>query len=226
MFAKYRRIIEWGLHLFFWIFIFSSINVDWSANWWDPSLRPNTPAPLSVIIFPLFFYANAFWLIPRFLNLQKWPIYLLFCGVLFGLPEFLRIGVLSIVDSEINFTSSLFSRDSFLFGAPSSAWFSLNLSLGYRFTLFWFAQPRPTTPKHEVRANNQEASSAHLIIPPNEAFQLIRKLESILQEEKPHLNNNLTLRDLAQMLGITDKKLSTLLNQHLQIGFVDFGQLN
>jgi AraC-like DNA-binding protein len=48
------------------------------------------------------------------------------------------------------------------------------------------------------------------------------KLDEILNEKKPYLNESLSLSELAKELGITDKKLSELLNQHLQTNFYNF----
>ncbi len=48
-----------------------------------------------------------------------------------------------------------------------------------------------------------------------------KDLYHILETETPYLNEALTLSDLAGMLDISDKKLSELLNQHLQTSFYD-----
>lgn len=55
----------------------------------------------------------------------------------------------------------------------------------------------------------------------NEVQQLKQSLEQILQEEKPYLNEELTLGALAKMLPTTDKKLSALLNHELNTNFYD-----
>jgi len=47
------------------------------------------------------------------------------------------------------------------------------------------------------------------------------RLEEILLNEKPYLDEGLTLGMLAQMLPTTDKKLSTLLNQYMNTTFYD-----
>jgi AraC-like DNA-binding protein len=51
---------------------------------------------------------------------------------------------------------------------------------------------------------------------------LEKKLKRIFVEEKPYLNTELTLGKLAELTAISDKKLSALLNQHMNISFYDF----
>ncbi|WP_339700528.1 helix-turn-helix domain-containing protein [uncultured Marixanthomonas sp.] len=51
---------------------------------------------------------------------------------------------------------------------------------------------------------------------------LKKKLHAILVTQKPHLNEALSLSQLAAELDITDKKLSELLNQHLHTNFYNF----
>lgn len=56
---------------------------------------------------------------------------------------------------------------------------------------------------------------------PEEISSLIERLYQILEEDKPYLDDSLTLGDLAQQIGISDKKLSELLNQHIRISFYE-----
>ncbi|MEL6989503.1 MAG: hypothetical protein AAGK97_16960, partial [Bacteroidota bacterium] len=136
MLSKSR--IEMGLHILFWIFMLLSINVDWSANWFDQSLRPKSPAPLSVIMFAAYFYINAFLLIPRFFNKTNWIKYILFALMTFCLPELIRILFYTKSFNLQSWQKELFNRDSFIFGAPGVFFMSLNLSFIYRFTIDWF----------------------------------------------------------------------------------------
>ena len=55
-----------------------------------------------------------------------------------------------------------------------------------------------------------------------EAHKLQHKLEDVILKKKPYLNEDLKLKDLANQLSTTDKKLSSLLNQHLDISFYDY----
>jgi AraC-like DNA-binding protein len=69
------------------------------------------------------------------------------------------------------------------------------------------------TLKVEKQAKNyNEAEMLHLKL----------ELERIIEIQKPYLIEDLTLKDLAELLQITDKKMSALLNQHLNISFYDY----
>lgn len=55
-----------------------------------------------------------------------------------------------------------------------------------------------------------------------EIAQYIGQLERILREEEVFRQDDLSLRLLAEQLGMTDKQLSSLLNQHLQTSFYQY----
>jgi AraC-like DNA-binding protein len=48
------------------------------------------------------------------------------------------------------------------------------------------------------------------------------KLKNIIVEKKPYLDTELTLGKLAELTAVSDKKLSALLNRHMNISFYDF----
>lgn len=52
-----------------------------------------------------------------------------------------------------------------------------------------------------------------------EIDELKHKLDVLLNEKKVYLNDSLSLTDLAEEMGISNKKLSELLNQHLNTSF-------
>lgn len=54
-----------------------------------------------------------------------------------------------------------------------------------------------------------------------EIEKLKGRLYEVLEQEKPYLNDSLTLGDLAALIPISDKKLSELLNRHICISFYD-----
>ncbi|MCK8520149.1 AraC family transcriptional regulator [Aquimarina sp. D1M17] len=59
-----------------------------------------------------------------------------------------------------------------------------------------------------------------------EAFEELEKLlVHCMQHEKPYLDEELTLNKLASAIGTTDKKLSMLLNQHIENSFYNFVNL-
>jgi hypothetical protein len=132
-----RSAVEVGAHLLFWVFIFSAVNVEWASDWLDRSIRPDTPAPLSVIIFPLLFYAHAFWAIPRLLNHRKYAAYLGSLLLIFFLPELARAGIISTI-TNVPLSAELSSKDNLLTGSPMIAWLAFLFSTAYRFTKDWF----------------------------------------------------------------------------------------
>ena len=54
-----------------------------------------------------------------------------------------------------------------------------------------------------------------------EIKELKLSLENVLKNDKPYLDENLTLKKLADLIPTSDKKLSTLLNQYMDISFYD-----
>lgn len=76
-----------------------------------------------------------------------------------------------------------------------------------------------------IRFKNQKKGHVSVpseILDQNEAQRLEKLLVYNMQEERPYLNEDLTLRDLADLLPTTQKKLSMLLNQHLKTNFYDY----
>lgn len=215
--------IEALLHLLFWVFIFSAANVDWSTDWFDKTIRTNTPPPLSVLIFPLIFYAHSLWAIPKFLNKSKWKIYIFSFFLIFIFPELARSGLLVLNDPEITFWEELRSRDSLILGEPNVLWMAFTFSIAYRFTKDWFVKQNQL--EHLGKQLSEYLNNKSPITQPlnaNEASALKQKLEDTLHQNQFYLNQNISLTELATLIGTTDKKLSTLLNQNLQTNFYDY----
>ena len=55
-----------------------------------------------------------------------------------------------------------------------------------------------------------------------DVLRLKEMLQQVMISEKPHLNKELSLNELATLIGTSDKKMSMLLNQHLEISFYDY----
>lgn len=213
---------EFLAHILFWVFIFSAVNVSWSENWFDPAIRPNTPAPLSVILFPVLFYAHAFWAFPRFFRQRKWVRYGLSLIFIFLVPELLRLGMYDALFDKSPIAEML-SRDSLIFGVPSTVWLSFLTSTGYMITRDWF-RIHAQNPAENSRSNeNSPSSNEKQLLSRNEADALITELGKLMEsEDPPYQNPNYTLRDAANALGTTDKKLSALLNGHMDTGFNEY----
>lgn len=220
--SKKYKYLEIGIHILFWVFYFTTINVDWTSDWFDKSIRLKTPAPLLVLIFPFYFYMNAFFLIPKYFNLQKWMYYLAFGILIFIVPELLRSFFLS--NSEIPFTKELFGRDSFLFGAPSPFFIALNISFIYCFAKDRFFNKAKTKESDHTILTKKETQPYENVslLTETEIKELSHKLKEELKEEEAFLNPNLTLRELAESINTTEKKLSFLLNQEMETNFYEY----
>ncbi|MEM6738091.1 MAG: helix-turn-helix domain-containing protein [Bacteroidota bacterium] len=55
-----------------------------------------------------------------------------------------------------------------------------------------------------------------------ESDRIENTLASVIQENKPFLNPNLSLTELAKIINTTDKNLSHFLNHHLEMSFYDY----
>ena len=75
---------------------------------------------------------------------------------------------------------------------------------------------------NDVSIKNQKEKSNNLSnVNTTELQELKVKLEKVLLEKKPYLDEDLTLSKLAQFVDVSDKKLSTFLNQYLNTTFYD-----
>ncbi len=57
---------------------------------------------------------------------------------------------------------------------------------------------------------------------PSEIEVIQEKLDMVVSKNKPHLQYDLTLRDLSKLVSTTDKKISTYLNHKLNTNFYDY----
>lgn len=215
--------IEIAAHVLFWLMILSAINIDWTSDWFDPGIRPDTPAPLSLIMLAIYFYVNAFVLIPRYFALETWKQYILSASILFILPELIRIAIYQFSIRDIGFERELFSRDSFLFGAPSPFFLALNFSFTYQLTKNWFLNKYRIKEIQESAGKNKNTVPYQdtVLLTDQEAKALEEDIMNQLGNEEIYLNPDLTLRDLAESVGSTEKKVSYLINQNLNTNFYE-----
>lgn len=220
---NYHLVVEWLLHLIFWVFIFASINVDWTADWFDSDLRPNTPAPLSLIMFGVCFYLFTYLLLPKYFNIRRWKMFALQAIGLMLIPELLRILMYGIFLDYSSFQHELIGRDSFIFGSPSPFFFALTASFFYRFTKDKLFTNEAFTLSSSGKSSLPSASDdqPHLLSA-DEAHDFEQKLSKLLKADQVYLNPDLTLKDLATALQSNENKVSHLLNYYLQSGFYDF----
>lgn len=207
---KYIGYKEGAIHLLFWTFIFTSINVNWSATWFDPSIRPRWPVPLSMVFLPIVFYVNALWLIPQYISKGRIFRYAIWAIVLFLLPELLRAFLytnLASFSEQYNhsFAQELSSRDSFLLGVPSAVGYGLFLSFLYRLTKDWFINA--------------------VLIEKLKSDKSKSDLEALRNQVNPHFLFN-SLNTLDQLIDIDTSRAKKYLNKlaHLYRYILQTGQ--
>jgi len=164
------------------------VNVSWTTDWFDKSLRPYTPAPLSVLAFPVYFHLNAYWLIPRFLRGRKSYRYFLIAFLVITLPEVLRGLIVSLPVSQSErylnaFVQEILSRDSLLFMSPSPALFAFLLSTAYRFTVDWMVNERKIQ-KLETEKVSMELSLLKSQINPHFLFNSLNALDDLIEKDQ------------------------------------------
>lgn len=71
-------------------------------------------------------------------------------------------------------------------------------------------------------AGLQKSQSSKPSMAEKELEEIKRRLNHVLQEDKPYLLQEITLNSLAELVGTTDKKLSAYLNHTLNTSFYDF----
>jgi len=215
-----RRSIEIVIHLIFWIFILLSINVEWTASWFDQSIRPVTPAPLSVIAFGLFFYSHTFLLLPRYFNKNHWKKYLIYLFLLFTLPEIVRLLLYNLYIPSSSLHAAVFNRDGFIFGSPSPFFWAFYPSI-----IYYFVKDKIFSKVESVGTVSDARRSIpyedKIILNKDEVEELKEKLTSQLKDKEIYLNKDLTLRDVASSISTTEKKVSYLINQHLKTSFYE-----
>ena len=216
-----NRKIELAIHLLFWAFILSAINVDWTANWFDSSIRPNTPAPLSVIVFALYFYVNTFILLPAYFSLKTWKTYGALAFLLFIMPELLRVLMFKFTIADVSLDRLFISRDSFLFSSPSPFFVAINASFIYRFTKDKFFKKDLVDEFGEVTEKSTAPYEHISLLSDEEAHKLEVKLNHQLTTEEIYLDSELKLRDVAKAIESTEKKVSYLINQYLNSSFYE-----
>ena len=178
--AALRRWYVPAFHIAFWLFMLSMINADFRENWFDKSVRPSNLSPISVLLFPLIFYLNVYYLIPRFLKSTRWYTYFLIVFLLMISLESIRSLLFVWVNNAglqwSYYAAEWMSKDNLIFGIPNSLWFAFFLSFGYRFTYDWIENNR--------------------VIRQLKYDQVNRELESLKSQINPHfLFNNLNALD-------------------------------
>lgn len=125
-----------------------------------------------------------------------------------------------MLDQDAGWWGAVNSRDSLLLGEPNVFWMALTFSFAYRFTKDWFIRQQEIE-KLSGQLNHRSSPEIQPL-QETEAQMIRQNLEAVLYRSQPYLNPELSLAGLAKLVGTTDKKLSTLLNQNMQTNFYDY----
>ena len=172
---------ELWVHLAFWVFFASMVNVLWWENWLLSNRHLKHVAPISALLTPVFFYLNALWLIPSYLKRRQWWRYFLITASFLLITEGLRSLLFGIYLQHeeglwLGIQQSWWSRDNLIFGFPNSLFFAFALSFAYRFSKDWIVN------QQLIQRLQREKTEA--------------KLQSLKAQVNPHfLFNNLNALD-------------------------------
>ncbi len=175
---------EFYFHIFFWIFYFATINAVWTNNWFDRSLRPESISQFSILLFPFFFYFNAFWLIPRYLKRRKWLRYILLTSLIIAAIECVRTMLYITVNGlrpslYVSFINEFKSYDNIITGRLNPIVICLQFSFAYRFTRDWVLN---NTLIDKLRAEKTEMELAFLKsqVNPHFLFNNLNALDDLI----------------------------------------------
>ena len=80
--------------------------------------------------------------------------------------------------------------------------------------------PNPVPKDEDVNMQSLDKNNINPLAFTTEQVEVLKdKVIKLLEEEKIHLSENLSLGEMAFQVGVTDKKLSELLNKHLNTNF-------
>ena len=69
---------------------------------------------------------------------------------------------------------------------------------------------------------NQQTKLNQVLFSNEETLFLEKRIKSVLEKDKLYLDESLTLKQLSEVLQMSEKKLSSFLNQHLDTKFKDY----
>lgn len=98
--------------------------------------------------------------------------------------------------------------------------------IGLTVIIYWLSYSmlmRPELHKHiEFAVEDSQQTLRKEVISQKDAEDILRNLSSSIETSKAYLNPDLNLSELAKLVQTSDKKLSTVLNQHLDTNFYEY----
>ena len=184
---KRTHLLEGIAHLLVWLLFFTSINIDWSINWFDNKNRIGPVAPLSALAFFLFFYLNALYLIPKYLKKRKWWAYGIALIVVCAAFETLRLLLLFLFGntdwtSTTSFFNELQSQDSLIVGRLNPLFVSLQFSLVYRFARDWIVN-NVVIDRLQTEKLQMELSVLKAQVNPHFLFNSLNALDDLIDRD-------------------------------------------
>ncbi|WP_299438495.1 sensor histidine kinase [uncultured Aquimarina sp.] len=221
---KVFRNKEIYFHLLFWVFYFATINAIWTDNWFDRSLRPGTVSQFAILLFPLFFYFNAFWLIPKYLKKRKWFHYIIITAVFIVLVECFRILIhiaFNGIDTSfyLAFIKEFNSYDNLIFGRLNPVFLCLQFSFAYRFTRDWILN---NTLIDKLKAEKTEMELAFLKsqVNPHFLFNNLNTLDDLIDRNPKQAKEYLhKLSNMYRYIITTTEK--DVIGLHEEWDFID-----
>ena len=74
----------------------------------------------------------------------------------------------------------------------------------------------------EIEIEHYHQKPTNIYFSPSETENYIKQLTDLMELKKTYLNPLLKVEDVAALMSISDKALSSFLNQHMEISFNDF----
>ena len=85
------------------------------------------------------------------------------------------------------------------------------------------ALSKEPSPQEDINvANTPDGKYKKSAVTEEMSSRILKRLTDTMQEEKPYLNNTLTLPELAEMLSTPPNYLSQVINEQLQMNFFDY----
>ncbi len=186
--AAIFRYREGIIHLMTWLFFYSTINVNWGASWVDGKQHLEHISPISALLMPVFFYANALWWIPRYLRDGAWLRYIGVVVLALLLVEVLRIMLVTTLSLGSGgfidgFANQWWSRDNLAIGFPNSLLSALAMSFAYRFSRDWIVNNQEIM---QLRAEKTEAqlNALQSQIDPHFLFNNLNTLDDLIDRDQ------------------------------------------